>query len=158
MLPTLLHTLALAGTAVDLPPDQAGHRPPAAVLDLRAEGTAVRLVNASEAPQRVLPTLDGSRTTGRTPQVLVRFRDAGGASVRLPASPRCGNTNPLRDSDWVQLGPGEGLQLLDLATTERPDGAVAAQVVYSTFIIRRAPPPGGSPRRPGGPARRPPCR
>lgn len=57
----------------------------------------------------VLPTLDGSSRGLRFPEVFVYSVEADERTWLWHSG--CGNTNPLRDADFVWLAPGERLQL-----------------------------------------------
>lgn len=71
-------------------------------LDLR-----IRIRNVSPAKVRVVGSLDGSCTGSRFPRYTAQILDGTGAECKLDFGRRCGNTNALREKDFVELAPGE---------------------------------------------------
>jgi hypothetical protein len=69
----------------------------------------VRIRNIWDEPIVTVGSLDGSGMGGRYPRLTLDLRDPEGHGVATPNISKCGNINPPRARDFVELAPGKEL-------------------------------------------------
>src|ERR1044072_1676319 len=68
--------------------------------------------NTSGAQIMLIPQGDGAQSGRKYPLCQIQVRGNNGRWIAPKLGPGCGNTNPIREQDFVELKPGKAIDLL----------------------------------------------
>lgn len=96
--------------------------------------------NVSDQPLLLIPQGDSSQSGRKAPMCQIQIRGADGNWVVPSMPPGCGNTNPIREADFVEVAPRKAIDLLggmawsvyELSESFKTPGTYEVRLRYDT--------------------------